>query len=466
MRPSTASLTTAIVLASLGMTSHASERGVLIDLIAVDSAAKVEALKRSPGTSWWVEAGEVLLLAGDVSTLRSALPSRLVLREIDELKVDRLALRPRGCGEHRQALAENDLLLVADTFELVHQPISFAPAGLNTGTINPHLGVPEFEPVAANSTIARLHRFDLPQGAPAAEPGIAHIASKVDGDRWFDTVSTLTVWDRSSYSTQLPASRQWIAAQFAAAGLAASEPEFDFPFTTPVPLANVIGRIEGSELPDEWVIIGAHYDSRNEINNAANATNTPGADDNASGCAGVIEAARVLAPYRPRRTVLFMCYSGEEQGLYGSLRHAEALQASGDLSKVKAMLNMDMIGWVNGLPLGVGVCTRSASAMGAADLLGVLADAMATYSPELTVTTATTGCGGSDHVPYLNLGRPATHSIHRGGVSYPHYHKTTDTPANLGPHARDVGGAIVRGNVAALAKLAGYDLLFADDFED
>ncbi len=456
---------TAAMAAALltGSTQAAADRGVLVDLVAVDSADQVEALKRSAGTDWWLEAGELLLLAGDVSTIRDAVPAALILREIDNIDPGRLALRPRGCGEHRLPLAEKDLLLVSDTFELVHHPVSFSAAGLRV--INPHLGVPEFEPVARNSTIARLHRFDRPAGMPASDPGIAHLAGKVSGDRWFDTVSTLTQWDRSSYSTELPASRQWIAAQFAASGLTVSEPVFSFPFATPAPLANVIGRIEGSESPDEWVIIGAHYDSRNEINNADNAANTPGADDNASGCAGVIEAARVLAPYRPRRTVLFMCYSGEEQGLYGSLRHAESLKASGDLAKVQAMLNMDMIGWVAS-DLGVHVCTRTASATGAADLLGVLADAMATYSPELIVTTSTSGCGGSDHVPYLNVGRPATHSIHRGGTQYPHYHRTTDTPANLGPHARDVGRAIVRGNLAALAELAGYDLLFADDFED
>jgi hypothetical protein len=459
-------LVAATMLAFAGLATAADEQGVLVDLLSVSDNAQVERLKHSQGTRWWVEAGEVLLLAGDVSKIRASVPAHLVLRDIEGLKVDRLALRPRGCGDHRQPLAESDLLLVADTFELVHQPLSFAPAGLTAGTFNPHLGGPEFEPVAPNTTVARLHRFDRPEGTPAADPAIAHIAGKVDGERWFTTVSALTEWDRSSFSAELPQARGWIGTQFAKAGLTVTEPQFSFPFTTPVPLANVIGTMVGSERPDEWVIIGAHYDSRNEINNIANAANTPGADDNASGCAGVIEAARVLQRYRPRRTVMFMCYAGEEQGLYGSRRHVEALNASGDIGKVQAMLNLDMIGWVADLPLGVAVCTRSSAGTGAVSLLNTVADAMATYAPELLVTTGTTVCSGSDHVPYLELGRPATHSIHRGGVSYPHYHRTTDTPANLGPLAKDVGEAIVRGNVAALVQLAGYDLLFADDFQD
>lgn len=452
--------------AGLACAASTPERGVLVDLVAVGDSAQVEALKGSDGADWWLEVGEVLLLAGDVEALPASVPPHLLLRDVDNLRADRLALRPRGCIDHRQALAPEDLLLVSDTFELVNQPVSFAPAGLTAGRINPHLGAPEFVGIERNSVIARLHRFDLEQGPPAADPGIAHIASKVDADRWFETVTALAGWDRSSYSPTLPAARQWIGAQFAEAGLSVSEPVFTVPFATPAPLANVIGRIEGTTTPDEWVIIGAHYDSRNAT--LSSPSPSPGADDNASGCAGVIEAARVLARYRPARSVLFMCYSGEEQGLYGSQGHVETLAASGDLGKIQAMLNMDMIGWVSGPPPGVLACTRSAQATGAAELLATLSDAFATYAPVLQVTTSTStaGCCCSDHAPYLQAGRPATHSIHRGGTTYPHYHKETDTPSNLGPHARDVGGAIVRGNIAALALLAGYDLLFAGDFED
>lgn len=471
MRTSTGSLMTAIALASLSMTSHAAERGMLIDLVAVDSDAQVEALKRSPGASWWVEAGEVLLLAGDVATLRGAVPARLLLREIDSLRLDRLALRPRGCGDHRQALAEQDLLLVADTFELVHQPIAFAPAGLNAGTINPHLGVPEFQPVAANSTIARLHRFDRPQGAATVDPGIAPVVDRVDAARWFATVGTLTGWDRSSWSAQLPLARQWIAGEFAQLGLSVSEPTFSFPpGGTPAPIANVIGVWSGSETPDEWIVVGGHYDSRNINNNAASASNTPGADDNASGCSGVIEAARAVVPFRPKLSVLFMCYAGEEQGLYGSHGHVNALTASGDLGRVKAMLNMDMIGWTPDTALGVNIATNGNPSQPGANtaLVDLLADSALTYAPTLNanfvVKQYSTCC--SDHMPYINAGRPATMSIHRGTTSYPHYHRSTDTPSNLGPQAQDIGSAIVRMNVAALARLSGAsDVIFSDGNE-
>src|SRR5690606_362827 len=125
----------------------------------------------------------------------------------------------------------------------------------------------------------------------------------------------------------------------------------------PVDIANVIGRFEGVLYPDEWIIVGGHYDSRQE--SISNPANSPGADANATGCSGVIEAARAIVPDLPQRSILFMCYSGEEQGLYGSEAHVDALQASGDFAKVKTMLNMDMIGWSADANLGVIIGTRS-----------------------------------------------------------------------------------------------------------
>ncbi len=236
---------------------------------------------------------------------------------------------------------------------------------------------------------------------------------------------------------------------------------FSFPWATPDPLFNVLARWEGTQYPDEWIIIGAHYDSRNEDPGPVGASITPGADDNASGCAGVLEAARALLPFRPQRSILFMCYAGEEQGLHGSTAHVSNLWSSGDLSKVKAMLNMDMIGWTPDDTLGVIVSTRVdvGSASDNLALANLIADAGLDYVPALDsdhIIVSTASCC-SDQMPYLNLGLPAAFSIHRGTTSYPNYHRSSDTPANLGVRARDIGGAIVRMNVAALAQLAGLD---------
>lgn len=104
---------------------------------------------------------------------------------------------------------------------------------------------------------------------------------------------------------------------------------------------NVVAIKPGVGPTPRTVVIGAHYDSRME--NAANATaRAPGADDNASGVAAVLEIARLLADVDLVDTVHFVCFSGEEQGLWGSTEYAGQLTADG--VPVYRMINLDMIG--------------------------------------------------------------------------------------------------------------------------
>ena len=100
---------------------------------------------------------------------------------------------------------------------------------------------------------------------------------------------------------------------------------------------------------DEYVIVGAHYDHLGRGNFDSLAPSQigqihPGADDNASGTAGVLELARLLAPQRGqlKRSILFMDFAGEELGLLGSA--AWVKDPTRPLAKAVAMLNMDMIG--------------------------------------------------------------------------------------------------------------------------
>lgn len=103
---------------------------------------------------------------------------------------------------------------------------------------------------------------------------------------------------------------------------------------------NVIGRLAGSETPDEVVLVGAHYD---------HITDCMGADDNATGVAGVLEAARVLATADVRpRTVAIACWDEEELGLVGSTAWVEEGQVAGET--VITYLNYDMIGYASDEP--------------------------------------------------------------------------------------------------------------------
>jgi hypothetical protein len=117
--------------------------------------------------------------------------------------------------------------------------------------------------------------------------------------------------------------------------------------TTRATVNNVLAWLPGQT--DEYVIIGAHYDHLGRGNFDSLAPSQigqihPGADDNASGTAGVLELARLLAPQRGqlKRSILFMNFAGEELGLLGSA--AWVKDPTHPLAKAVAMLNMDMIG--------------------------------------------------------------------------------------------------------------------------
>jgi len=117
--------------------------------------------------------------------------------------------------------------------------------------------------------------------------------------------------------------------------------------TTRATVNNVLAWLPGQT--DEYIIVGAHYDHLGRGNFDSLAPSQigqihPGADDNASGTAGVLELARLLAPQRGqlKRSILFMNFAGEELGLLGSAEWVK--EPTRPLAKAVAMLNMDMIG--------------------------------------------------------------------------------------------------------------------------
>lgn len=116
------------------------------------------------------------------------------------------------------------------------------------------------------------------------------------------------------------------------------------------PAYNVVGVLEGSDasLKGETIVVGAHYDHLGLGGAGSLATREGevhhGADDNASGVAGLLELARIFSTsrQRPRRTVVFIAFSGEEEGLIGSSYYVK--NPCAPLANTVAMVNMDMIG--------------------------------------------------------------------------------------------------------------------------
>jgi aminopeptidase YwaD len=124
------------------------------------------------------------------------------------------------------------------------------------------------------------------------------------------------------------------------------------------PAANVVGVVEGrdAKLKDEVIVIGAHYDHLGRGGAGSLAAREGeihyGADDNASGTAGLLELARLFTQTRPRRTFVFIAFSGEEEGLLGSAFYVA--HPVFPLAQTVAMFNMDMIGRLKEDKLNIG----------------------------------------------------------------------------------------------------------------
>jgi hypothetical protein len=177
----------------------------------------------------------------------------------------------------------------------------------------------------------------------------------------------------------------------------------------PITLYNVIADITGSEKPDEYVIVGGHIDSWD---------GATGATDNGTGVATTLEAARILAKsgVRPKRTIRFMLWSGEEQGLLGSAAYVKA--HSYLMPKISAVLVHD--GGTNYL-----------SGIGATDAM--LADFEQVFTPikeldpaypfQVRKVSGLMG-GGSDHASFLGANVPGFFWGQSGKARYQRTHHT------------------------------------------
>jgi hypothetical protein len=195
------------------------------------------------------------------------------------------------------------------------------------------------------------------------------------------------------------------------------------------PAFNVVARLpagapQGERLPGV-VVLGAHYDhlglgGRHSIEPEAHAVH-PGADDNASGAAALLEAARELAAHgaRLRRDVIVVAFSGEEEGDLGSTHFTRTPPAGLTMEDVKAMVNLDMVGRLRDNRVAV-LGTASAD-----EWMGLLEAACGSARIECSGGGAPTdGFGASDQMPFAAAGVPVAHFF---TGTHHDYHRPSDT---------------------------------------
>ncbi len=215
----------------------------------------------------------------------------------------------------------------------------------------------------AGGTAAAAQETSPPPAPPSEQPLLHELVRAVSPERIERDVRTLvsfgtrhTLSSRTDPKRGIGAATRWIEEEFRrisascggclevrrVAGVVGPAPRIP----EPTEIVNVIAIQRGTLDPDRVVIMSGDIDSR--VSDVMDATSdAPGANDNASGLAGTLEAARVLSKHRFAGTIVYAALAGEEQGLYGGRILAEHARDRG--WRVKAVLNNDMIGNIAGI---------------------------------------------------------------------------------------------------------------------
>ena len=212
-------------------------------------------------------------------------------------------------------------------------------------------------------------------------------------------------------------------------------------------LKNVIGLLPGEgPLADETIVLGAHYDHLGlggwgSLSSGANDAIHNGADDNASGTAMLLEAARQLATRKTpfKRSVLFIAFSGEELGLIGSKQYVRDPLVP--ISDTIAMLNLDMVGRLRNQQLTV-------YGTGTAQVWPNLLEAAAAPH-KIEITSRSGGYGPSDHASFYEKGVPVLHFF---TGFHPQYHRPSDDIDLLNVEGMQQITAMVVGMIEQIAE--------------
>jgi len=181
---------------------------------------------------------------------------------------------------------------------------------------------------------------------------------------------------------------------------------------------NVYAVQPGTLYPNKQYIICAHYDDM------PSGTLAPGADDNASGTAAVLEAARILSQYVSDYTIIYALWDEEEQGLVGSYDYAAQASSNGD--SIMGVINMDMIAYDSD---NDGVGEIHTNSLASSQILkNKMVEVNTTYSIGITPSIINPGTGASDHASFWNFGYGAILLIEEyyGGDFNAYYHTTSD----------------------------------------
>ena len=337
------------------------------------------------------------------------------VRALDE----RTALFWSGSAEARELIPAKFLL----------SRLSFGPASASL----PYFGPPSIPSIERPAQDA----FSAPN------PVISQLVAQVSKSNLTATISDLQNFQtRYASTSSCETSGTYLYEAFVRLGIQAEYDSFRF-YGNRYSTRNIVAAIPGKTAPDHEVIVCAHYDSYSD----KASTLAPGADDNGSGTATVVEIARILSGQSAGfdYTIKFICYSAEEWGLYGSAHYAQEAKSRGE--NIIAVLNMDMIAYPNAPSWNLDLVVNRNSEW----LADRFSSAALSYDGLATRKYVDGSWKYSDQSSFWDNGYSALCEIEYEDSHNPYYHKTTDTLSTLN---MDYATRVTRASLAAAAELA------------
>lgn len=194
---------------------------------------------------------------------------------------------------------------------------------------------------------------------------------------------------------------------------------------------NIYARITGTKKPNEIILVEAHLDSVGRKN--------AGADDNASGVAGLLMIAKKIIEIKPERSFIFFATNAEESGLKGAKHFVKKLSKTGEIKNIKFVINMDMIGYNK--ENNIVDLETNKPFIKTAEWMAQLVRTYTNLTPNIV-----TPAWGSDHVPFLRKDIPTVLTIEHWPTKTPCYHSACDTADHL---TYAYGAEIIKLNIAA-----------------
>ena len=254
-------------------------------------------------------------------------------------------------------------------------------------------------------------------------PIIREMMDQVNQDSLQATVQHLQDYGgRFFNSEEAYAASDWVASKMEALGLEVEQQGFYVNSWVGSGQAapNVIGIQRGTLYPDVYVVCGSHFDSFTwDVMYGGN--NAPGADDNATGVASVLESARIMTQYEFEYSIIYCAYGAEEEGLYGSEAYASRCQQEG--MDIIGYFNNDMNGYLNpGDDIHIDLIYPSS-----VDPIGDYYMNIANiYYPEMQVRHVNFTSGDSDHTSFNNHGYMGIYPFEDYENYSPYIHTTSD----------------------------------------